>query len=125
MESGNLTERGSCVPTAVQFGYTSMADFRTVETNLSRWPIMLGCDCAAASYRIGIDMRLASIGIATAIAALPACVSLALNPWLYQTVVSAPATLELTGDRTLVELARIGSLRIYTGNLQTLMTPAA
>src|SRR5271165_2666944 len=66
----------------------------------------------------------ALLAVALVVAAIPASVSFALRPFLYQVRVEAPSTIDLPGETALVELARIEQLRLYTGTLQTLMPPA-
>jgi len=58
--------------------------------------------------------------VAVGIAAVPASLSVALRPWSYAVKIAA---VDLPGETTLVELARVESLHIYAGTLQTLMTP--
>ena len=63
------------------------------------------------------------IALALGIAAAPALLSGVIHPWLYTVALATPPTFDLPGETSLRELARVESLHIYAGTLQTLLTP--
>jgi hypothetical protein len=67
---------------------------------------------------------LASAFAALAVAAVPGVVSVAVRPWASTVKIEAAPTFDLAGDGTVIELARVESVHIYTGTLQVLLTPA-
>ncbi len=56
------------------------------------------------------------------LALVPGVISAYLHPWLYQTHILSPHRIELQPN-SLVELARVNSLRIYVTNIETFVTP--
>jgi hypothetical protein len=63
-----------------------------------------------------------SFALSIAIAAAPLLLSIAIRPWAYSVEVLAESDFDLPGETTLLRLARVESLELYTGTLQTLLT---
>jgi hypothetical protein len=79
---------------------------------------------AKASNKQASNYRLSFV-VALAIAGAPLLLSVVQRPWVYSVRVAAAPTFDLPGETSLLLLARVDGLEIYTGTLQTLMTRRA